>query len=393
MQLECQYLNNLIILFFKVSSKFLLENSKQIVKPIKSKIMKTKLLLVTLTSFLFLTGCASNDDDIQVSEALSKTSVIDQTYPKAQQAVLETFAAIAESIRLGAGNGYDSEYMDQLISFHAYGDKFTEFNNGELYDSAQNEAHERTLFGQMVDPGGVLKFAAVPETLKVAVYYGNVANLTFISDFHLMIGGNPVIVNNLITLLFIKTNGEWKMVHEHHSPADDAGSFEKSGFAPKTSLSKGSSGYKSSVMNQTYSQAQQEVLETFGAIAESIRLGAGKGADSEYMDQLISFHAYGDKFTEFNDGKLYGSAENEAHERTLFGETVDEGGVKQFAPVDGTLKVAVYYGNVANLTFISDFILKIGGVEYTVNNLITLLFVKKNGEWKMVHEHHSPANI
>ncbi len=48
------------------------------------------------------------------------------------------------------------------------------------------------------------------------------------------------------------------------------------------------------------------------------------------------------------------------NERTLFGEIVDSGGVKQFAPLAGTLKVAVYYGNVANLTFISDFILEIG---------------------------------
>ena len=59
------------------------------------------------------------------------------------------------------------------------------------------------------------------------------------------------------------------------------------------------------------------------------------------------------------------------------------------------MNIAVYYGNVANLTFISDFILnndpelKIEH-DYTVNNLITLLFVKTKGEWKMVHEHHSP---
>lgn len=354
--------------------------------------MKTKLLsIVILTSFLFLNGCSSNDDDFQESEALSKNSVIDQMYPKAQQEVLETFMAIAQSITLGAGNGAYGPYMDQLISFHAYGDKFTEFNDGELYDSAQNEAHERTLFGETVDPGGVKKFDAVPGTLKVAVYYGNVANLTFISDFILQIGGTEYTVNNLITLLFIKTNGEWKMVHEHHSPADIAGLAEKSGFTQKATLSKGSSGSKSSVMNQTYPQAQAEVLATFGAIGESITLGAGNGYDGEYMDQLISFHAYGDKFTEFNEGKLYDSAGNEHNERTLFGDTVDKGGVKQFAPVDGTLQVAVYYGNVANLTFISDFILEIGGVEYTVNNLITLLFVKTKGEWKLVHEHHSPA--
>lgn len=199
--------------------------------------MKTKLVLtVIITSFFFLTGCSSNDDNVQESESVSKSSsvfesssasrnssAVSQSYPQAQQEVLETFGAIAQSITLGAGNGYNGEYMDQLISFHAYGDKFTEFNDGKLYDSAENEAHERTLFGETVDIGGVIQFAPVPGTLKVAVYYGNVANLTFISDFHLMIGGTLVKVNNLITLLFVKTEGEWKMVHEHHSPADLVG--------------------------------------------------------------------------------------------------------------------------------------------------------------------------
>ena len=147
-----------------------------------------------------------------------------------------------------------------------------------------------------------------------------------------------------------------------------------------------------SVINQTYPKAQAEVLETFGAIAESITLGAGQGYGGEYMDKLISFHAYGDKFVEFNGGQSFDSAGNEENERQLFGEDISE--VIQFAPIEGTLKVAVYYGNVANLTFTSDFILmhKTYG-EITVNNLITLLFVKTKGQWKMVHEHHSPVYV
>jgi hypothetical protein len=143
------------------------------------------------------------------------------------------------------------------------------------------------------------------------------------------------------------------------------------------------------VIDQDYLEAQAEVLETFMAIGETITNGAGQGYGSPFMDQLISFHAYGDKFVEFNGGKSFDSAGNEENERTLFGTIVDAGGVKRFAPLGDSLKIAVYYGNVANLTFISDFILEIGGVEYTINNLITLLFVKTKGEWKMVHEHHS----
>jgi hypothetical protein len=147
-----------------------------------------------------------------------------------------------------------------------------------------------------------------------------------------------------------------------------------------------------SVIDQTYPQAQAEVLDTFGAIAQSITNGAGQGYHSDYMDKLISFHAYGDKFVEFNGGLSFDSAGNEHNERQLFGEDIEK--VIQFAAKEGTLKVAVYYGNVANLTFTSDFILKhnVHG-EITINNLITLLFVKIKGKWKMVHEHHSPVFV
>jgi hypothetical protein len=160
---------------------------------------------------LFLVACLST------TSLVVANSVIDQTYPKAHAEVLETFGAIAQSIMDGANGGYYGENMDQLISFHAYGDKFVEFNGGQYFDSAGNEHNERQLFGE--DIYKVIKFAAKKGTLKVAVYYGNVANLTFTSDFildHKVYG--EITVNNLITLLFVKTKGKWKMVHEHHSP-------------------------------------------------------------------------------------------------------------------------------------------------------------------------------
>ncbi len=168
----------------------------------------------------FFVLCVSTANVVASKES-GENSVIDQTYPQAQAEVLETFGAIAESIIAGAGHGYYGGYMDQLISFHAYGDKFVEFNGGESFDSAGNEHNERQLFGEDLeewDPE-VNQFAAVPGTLKVAVYYGNVANLTFTSDFILTHKTYGLItVNNLITLLFVKTMGEWKLVHEHHSP-------------------------------------------------------------------------------------------------------------------------------------------------------------------------------
>jgi hypothetical protein len=175
-----------------------------------------KAIRLLLVSFFVL--CVSTTNVVASKES-DKNSVIDQTYPQAQAEVLETFVAIAGSIIAGAGHGYDGEFMDQLISFHAYGDKFVEFNGGLSFDSAGNEHNERQLFGEDLVEDGVIQFAAREGTLKIAVYYGNVANLTFISDFLLMHKEyGEIRVENLITLLFVKTKGEWKMVHEHHSP-------------------------------------------------------------------------------------------------------------------------------------------------------------------------------
>lgn len=156
--------------------------------------MKTRRTLVSI----FLLIIVSSISNAQVD-------LINEEFPEAKQEVLETFGAIAQSIKDGD--------IDKLISYHAYGPKFTEFKNGApRNDGTANEAHERNVFGSVSE---VVKFDA--KDLQIAVY-GDVANVTFHSDFHLKFGEDLAIVNDQITLLFVKTKEGWKMVHEHHSP-------------------------------------------------------------------------------------------------------------------------------------------------------------------------------
>ena len=157
--------------------------------------MKTRLTLTLIMIIgLFFTSSKSDID------------LINDEFPKEKQEVMETFGAIAQSIIDGD--------MDKLIAFHAYSPKFTEFKNGEPRNgAAANEAHERNVFGSVTE---VVKFDA--KDLKIAVYGPQVANLTFHSDFQLKFGDELVVVNDQITLLFVKTKDGWKMVHEHHSP-------------------------------------------------------------------------------------------------------------------------------------------------------------------------------
>jgi ketosteroid isomerase-like protein len=140
-----------------------------------------------------------------IGHSNAQVDLINDAFPEAKQEVMETFGAIAQSIKEGD--------MDGLIAFHAYGPKFTEFKNGEPRNGGvDNEAFERNTFGAVTE---VVKLDA--KDLQIAVY-GDVANMTFHSDFHLKFGEDLVVVNNQISLLFVKTNDGWKIVHEHHSP-------------------------------------------------------------------------------------------------------------------------------------------------------------------------------
>lgn len=156
--------------------------------------MKARMTFTLITVIgLLSTGC------------MAQVDLVNDEFPEAKQEVMETFVAIAQSIKDGD--------IDKLISYHAYGPKFTEFKDGAPRNGGEaNEAYERSLFGSVTE---VVKFDA--KDLKIAVY-GDVANLTFHSDFQLKFGDDLVVVNDQITLLFVKTDDGWKMVHEHHSP-------------------------------------------------------------------------------------------------------------------------------------------------------------------------------
>ena len=164
--------------------------------------MKTKMKLTVMGILLLvMTSCEGQNSNMEEN----KIDLINTEFPEAKQEVMETFGAIAQSIKDGD--------MDKLISFHAYGSKFTEFKNGQPRNGdVANEEHECSVFGAVTE---VVKFDA--QDLKIAVY-GEVANLTFHSDFQLKFGEDLVVVNDQITLLFVNTEDGWKMVHEHHSP-------------------------------------------------------------------------------------------------------------------------------------------------------------------------------
>ena len=165
--------------------------------------MKTKFTLVLILFCFVLTNCKEKAQSVEVEEV--KVDLLNDEFPESKEAIGKTMDSIVQSIKDGD--------IDRLISFHAYSAKFTEFKNGEpRNDGADNEEFERNVFGSVTE---IVKFDM--NDMKIAVY-GDVANVTLHSDFHLKFDEDLAVVNDQISLLFLNTDKGWRIVHEHHSP-------------------------------------------------------------------------------------------------------------------------------------------------------------------------------
>ena len=164
--------------------------------------MKTKLMLVlVLLCSLSLYNCKEKEQEVEEV----KVDLLNDDFPEARKAIAQTMDSIVQSVK--------DKDLDRLIAFHAYSPKFTEFKNGEpRNDGAENENFERSVFGSVTD---VVKMGM--NDMKVAVY-GDVANVTFHSNFHLQFEEDLAVINNQVSLLFLNTDDGWRIVHEHHSP-------------------------------------------------------------------------------------------------------------------------------------------------------------------------------
>ncbi len=166
--------------------------------------MRGKLTFTLIIIYgILIVGCKQKEQKVEVVEV--KTDLVNNVFPESEEAIKKTMDSIVQSVIDGD--------IDRLISFHAYSPKFTEFKNGEPRNGAEeNEEFERNIFGSVTE---VIKFDM--NDMKVAVY-GDVANVTLHSDFHLKFGEDLAVVNEQISLLFVNTKNGWRIVHEHHSP-------------------------------------------------------------------------------------------------------------------------------------------------------------------------------
>ena len=109
-------------------------------------------------------------------------------------------------------------------------------------------------------------------------------------------------------------------------------------------------------------------------------------ARTKAVDELESYHAFGPKFTKFDDFEPLERQDAEAT-RNLEREAIL--GVEEFSPKVVDLKVDVF-GPVALTTFVMQYDVVADGERHSFRARATMVFANEGDEWLIVHEHFSP---
>ncbi len=134
-----------------------------------------------------------------------------------------------------------------------------------------------------------------------------------------------------------------------------------------------------SILTEPYASEQLEVERRLEDIMSAARRQA--------IDELESYHAFGPKFTKFDD---FDPLERQDGETTKRLEREAILGVREFDPRLVDLKVDVF-GPVAVTTFVMDYrVVEDEGDHHSFRARATMVLANAEGGWQIVHEHFSP---
>lgn len=162
-------------------------------------------ILAILIPIALLTAMAGCQQGTASSDAnTEKPDLVNDTFPEAQAEIQEVIDDTFQSL-------IDRD-ADKLISFHAYGPKFTHFKDGLPREGSKaNEKGERDLVA------AISGWEYDTNDLKINVL-GEVAVVTYHADFRPTIGGEIKQLLYQATIVLINTDQGWKITHEHFSP-------------------------------------------------------------------------------------------------------------------------------------------------------------------------------
>ncbi len=133
-----------------------------------------------------------------------------------------------------------------------------------------------------------------------------------------------------------------------------------------------------SILLAPYPSEQAQVAQRLNQIMTAAR--------NKAVDELECYHAFGPKFTKFDD---FEPLERQDAETTRGLESEAILGVEEFSPEVVDLKVDVF-GHVALTTFVMQYDVVAEGERHSFRARATMVFANEGGEWLIVHEHFSP---
>jgi hypothetical protein len=136
---------------------------------------------------------------------------------------------------------------------------------------------------------------------------------------------------------------------------------------------------QASILSEPYTSEQMDVERRLEDVMSAARRRA--------VEELESYHAFGPKFTKFDD---FDPLERQDGKTTQRLEREAILGATEFDPRVSDLKVDVF-GPVAVTTFVMDYRVVVGADEHhSFRARATMVFAKAEGSWLIVHEHFSP---
>jgi len=137
--------------------------------------------------------------------ARAQSKAITDPMPAEQAAVADALDRLMQALSRGA--------LDEVEGLHLYGPKFTRFDDTGLGRQEGDEARVAERQGL----SAIESFEGKVIGLKVDVL-GVAAVATFVLEYTFRVGGAPVSGKARSTMVFAKSDGHWRIVHEHLSP-------------------------------------------------------------------------------------------------------------------------------------------------------------------------------
>jgi len=145
-------------------------------------------------ALLVLAGCAVEEQEAK--------DIINDPFSDHQSEILKAVLSIKKDI--------ETSNIEGLQAIHLESEKFTKFGprNFDRQNVASTNESEAAFFSSITDA----KYEA--RDLKIDVF-GDVGIATYYPEVSFVRDGNAVEVNGRQTLVFLKTDSGWKLVHEH----------------------------------------------------------------------------------------------------------------------------------------------------------------------------------